>query len=97
MSIALKSGITLSEILAAIERETTDESLKFIFNFLYLRVSAGHTLADSLISFPTVFSSIYVNMVRAGETGGFLPKSLDEVSTYLKKQDRMATLPSCKL
>ena len=89
MSIALKSGVTLAEILSTIARETRDEKVRFIFNFAYGRISAGHTLSDSLASFPSVFSEIYINMVRAGETGGFLPKALEEAAAYLKKQDRL--------
>lgn len=89
MAIGLKSGITLTEMLSTISRETTDKKTRFIFNFLFEKVNAGHTLADGLAFFPSVFSTIYVNLVHAGEAGGFLPKSLEEAAAYLKKQDRL--------
>ena len=89
MSIGLKSGITLAAILNAVGNETLDGKVKYIFNFIYERINSGHTLADSLAFFPSVFSVIYINMVRAGEAGGFLPRALEEASAYLKKQDRL--------
>ena len=89
MSIALKSGITLTEILGTIARETPDRKVRAIFNFFYDRITSVHTLSDSLAFFPDVFSVIYINMVRAGEAGGFLPKALDEATAYLKRQDRL--------
>ena len=39
-------------------------------------VKGGKSLADALLLFPDTFSGVYVNMVRAGEESGVLPKSL---------------------
>jgi general secretion pathway protein F len=90
MAIGLKSGITLTELLDTIARESQDPKVRVIFAYFYSRVSSGHTLTDSLAVFPDVFSEIYVNLVRAGEAGGFLPKSLEEAAAYIKAQDRLA-------
>ena len=84
--MALKGGITLTEIIRLIETETPDPKVKKIFTFFYDRVSSGHPLSECLSNFPDIFSPVYISMVRAGEAGGFLPLSLEEAGLQLKKQ-----------
>jgi type IV pilus assembly protein PilC len=45
-------------------------------------VESGIPLADAFAKYPTVFSEVYVNMVRAGEEGGIL----DQIMQRLAKQ-----------
>src|SRR5206468_9562294 len=48
-------------------------------------VEGGSTLANALSSHPEVFNPIYINMVRAGETGGILDQVLDRLATQQEK------------
>jgi type IV pilus assembly protein PilC len=48
-------------------------------------VQSGLSLADSLGKYPSTFSLIYVNMVRAGETGGILDDILKKLATQQEK------------
>jgi general secretion pathway protein F len=47
-------------------------------------VQKGTDLSDALAEHPGAFSQFYVNMVKAGEAGGFLHAILDRMSTYLR-------------
>jgi type IV pilus assembly protein PilC len=49
-------------------------------------VAGGASLTDALAKYPTVFSSLYVNMVRAAETGGILDQVLDRLAGFLEKE-----------
>ncbi len=49
----------------------------------------GSSFANALSSFPSVFSPIYVNMVRAGETSGTLEIVLDRLADITEKQEAL--------
>ena len=52
-------------------------------------VEAGSTLSESLGRRPTVFDSLFVNMVDAGEAGGILDDILGRLATYLEKAEAL--------
>ncbi len=52
-------------------------------------IQAGASLSDALARHPKVFSELYVAMIRAGETGGFLEDALVRVADQLESQDRL--------
>jgi type IV pilus assembly protein PilC len=49
-------------------------------------VEAGQSLSDSLSKHPRVFPPIFVNMVRAGETGGVLDEVLVRVADHFEAE-----------
>jgi len=49
-------------------------------------VNSGNTLADALSKHPNVFSSLFVNMVAAGETSGTLEEVLLRLAEILEKR-----------
>jgi len=49
--------------------------------------AGGKPLAETLRLYPRVFSSVFVNMVAAGEEGGFLGEALDRVAEFMEKSD----------
>jgi len=48
-------------------------------------IEGGATLSSALSKHPKVFSNIYVNMVKAGETGGILDQVLERLANQLEK------------
>lgn len=48
-------------------------------------IEKGSSLADAMKRHPRVFSSLFVNMVRAGEEGGMLDKVLQRMADYFEK------------
>jgi general secretion pathway protein F len=53
------------------------------------RLVEGVALADALESHPRIFSSLYVNMVRAGEKSGSLESVLSRLADILEHQARV--------
>jgi len=47
-------------------------------------IEGGSSLAEALSQHPRVFSRLYVNMIKAGESGGFLEVILSRLSKYLQ-------------
>ncbi len=85
----LDAGITLLSALNIISKQIQNENFKSVIEKITQSVSAGASLSESLVQHPTVFSSLFVSMVRAGETGGKLNEILNRLAIYLEKQEEL--------
>jgi type IV pilus assembly protein PilC len=52
-------------------------------------VNTGASLSDAMGKHTTVFSTLFVNMVKAGESSGTLDVVLDRVASYLEKANAL--------
>lgn len=82
----LAAGVPMSRALAILSREASRVSSKRLWATIHDQVAGGMSLADALSLHPRVFSPIYVAMVRAGETGGFLDIVLDQIATFRARE-----------
>ena len=53
------------------------------------QVEAGSTFSDSLLKYPTIFSLLFVNTVKAGEAGGVLEIVLTRLADFREKTERL--------
>ncbi len=74
------SGLTLIRALGILEDQTSKPKLKQALGRVRTDVQAGMPLSTALSHHPEHFPQLMVNMVRAGETGGFLDKALDRIA-----------------
>src|SRR5689334_1101712 len=72
MASLLAGGVPLAKALALLKRETKQPGPLALWTQIHTDVTEGNSLADSLAQHPKCFSNVYVAMVRAGESGGFL-------------------------
>ena len=79
----LEAGLALSRALSVLERQSKKEKLKELFKSLNETVSKGKTLSEALSGYPTLFSSLFISMVKAGEESGGLAGSLKTVSNQM--------------
>lgn len=80
----LNAGFPMDRSLSVLVELTEKPRFKNIIKEILRDVEGGSTLAKALGKHPDAFSRLYVNMVMAGETGGFLPKSLEQLVIYLQ-------------
>jgi general secretion pathway protein F len=85
LSTLLTAGLPLDRCLASLAEVSDNPVLEETVADVLQSVQGGKSLADSLGKHPKVFPPIYVNMVRAGEAGGFLDKVLLRLSDYLER------------
>jgi len=81
----LHAGLSLLETFVILEKETENPKFQLIVRKIRDRISKGQQLSEVLSAYPKIFPSIYVKMIEAGETGGKLEESLDQVVTQMKK------------
>lgn len=87
MATLVRSGIPLMSALNAIVDQVENEQFTAVFADIRERINEGSSFADALAAHPSVFSQLYVNMVRAGETGGALDVVLDRLADFLESQE----------
>ena len=72
----LGGGLPLLNALTLLAKQTDHPALRRVIDGLTAGVRDGRALSDTLADHPTVFSPLYMNMVRAGEVGGGLEQAL---------------------
>jgi type IV pilus assembly protein PilC len=74
------SGLSLIRSLSILEDQALKPGLKEALRKLRQEVQGGSTLSKALAQHPDHFPPLMVDMVRAGETGGFLDDALDRIA-----------------
>ncbi len=86
LAVMIKAGISLRAAIEAIAEQTKNEKFKEILNSVRRDVESGKPLSDALAKYPKVFSTLYLNMVRASELSGSFGSMLDRIGAYLTQQ-----------
>ncbi len=82
LSNLLQAGIPLSRALNLLYRETDHPTASEKWKQIHDLVIDGMSLADAMTRIPEVFPRVYVAMVQAGETGGFLDVVLGQIAEF---------------
>ena len=82
----LAAGVPLSRALSILSREASRPAAARLWATVHDQVAGGASLADAFAQHPKVFSPVYVAMVRAGETGGFLDVVLEQIATFRSRE-----------
>jgi len=91
LSDLLEAGLPLTRALTVLEKQTSNRFLRSIITDLRDSVQDGNTLSASLKRHPRVFSSLYVSMVKSGETGGSLENVLLRLAEFQESQEELTT------
>ena len=84
-STMIDAGVSLVRCLDVLGEQNSSPKLKKIIMDLKAEVEAGNMLSKAMSKYPTVFSNLFVGLIRAGEVGGVLEESLQRLSTFLEK------------
>lgn len=85
MATLVNAGVPIVRSLSTLQQQTESQLLKKQLGVIVKKVEAGSALGDSLEMYPKTFSSIYVNMVKAGEEGGILDEVLNRLALQQEK------------
>ncbi len=87
LSTLVGAGFPLVSAIDILIPQTRSKSLKKVLAKIKDSIVEGNSFANSLSLFPGIFSSLYVNMVRAGETSGALEIVLERLADIAEKQE----------
>ncbi len=86
-STLINSGMSLIESLVVLEKQTTNEKFSKVITALRVNIESGFSLSESLIKHPRVFSKLYISLIKAGEAGGILDETMNNLADFLEKED----------
>ncbi len=86
----LDAGVPLLRALTILAKVGLSDRLARVIVMVRESVSAGETLANAMDKHPAVFSPLHTAVIHAGERAGFLEEALDNLATYIERQDELA-------
>jgi general secretion pathway protein F len=84
LSTLISAGLPLDRSLRILGTLTENDTLRETVKDVLKKVEGGNSLAEALSNHPTIFPKLYINMVKAGESGGFLETILSRLAQYLQ-------------
>jgi len=89
LSSLLAAGVPLSRALTILHKEATSPAAATKWKEIHGLVIDGMSLADAMAKSPETFPRVYVAMVQAGETGGFLDLVLAQIADFQAREKEM--------
>lgn len=84
LATMVDAGLPLLQALQTLADQTENPSLKIVLEEVVASIEQGATLSEAISAHPRVFTSLFVNMVRAGEASGTLAEILDRIASYME-------------
>lgn len=89
MATMISAGLSLLRTLTIITEQTDHKRLAQIFNEVRADVETGMSLSEAMARHPKDFPPLMLNLIRAGETGGFLEKALVSVAVNYEAEVKL--------
>jgi type IV pilus assembly protein PilC len=86
ISTLFQAQVSPLRIFRLLSAEVENPLLQTTLNQVVEDLQAGSSISRALAAHPKIFSSFYVNLVKAGEESGSLEKSFDYLADYLDRQ-----------
>ena len=89
LSTLQDAGLPIVRSLKILEGQMERGPFKSVVGAVTEEVEAGSPLSEALSRHPSVFDSLYTNMVKAGEAGGVLDVILARLAGFMEKAERL--------
>lgn len=80
------AGLSIPDSLTILRTQTQNPLFAQILGEIERSVVGGGNFGDALSRYPQYFSSIYISLIRAGESSGLLDKVLTQLADMLESQ-----------
>lgn len=89
LSRLLKSGVPLLKSVAILADQQEDERLKAVLLIIEKDIREGKAFSESLLQYPSIFSSFETALIRAGESVGQLDETMIRIADYREQQESL--------
>ncbi len=89
LSAMLSAGMPIVSTMEALEEQSDNQNFKRVIQSLRRGIENGAAFSDALKQFPSVFDSLYSNMVKGGETGGQLSETIGRLAKFLEDSAKL--------
>lgn len=90
LATMVNSGIPLIEAIDILATQVEKPGFRKVLFKVKNDIETGSSLSEAMAIHTGIFSSLYINMVRAGESSGLLDEILDRLAGYLEKAAALA-------
>lgn len=91
MAQLCKAGVPLLESLTDLRDSVETAEFKEVISSLIEVIEGGKSLSQALAGFPHIFDTLFVNLIRAGESSGQLAEVFESLTNMIKWQDELHT------
>jgi len=81
--------MSLLESLVVLEKQTANVKFKEIISEIKIDVQSGHTLSEAMEKH-RIFNDLFISLIRAGEAGGVLDRTMNDLADFLEQEDELA-------
>jgi type IV pilus assembly protein PilC len=85
LATMIDAGLPLVQCLDILAQQQEKKVFQKALHDIRMAVEGGATFSASLKRHPKIFSTLYTNMVEAGEAGGILDTILNRLAAYIEK------------
>ncbi|MFH1154610.1 MAG: type II secretion system inner membrane protein GspF [Pseudomonadota bacterium] len=85
LSTLMSAGFPLVSAVSTLASQSRTTAIKKVLSTVKDSIEQGKSFAESLSMYPSVFSSIFINMVAAGESSGTLEIVLERLADITEK------------
>lgn len=85
----VSAGVPMLRTLTIIVEQCRNRKMRQTLDEVRKSVESGLSLSDALARHPDIFDKLYISMVRAGETGGFLSEVLKRLADFLESRQKL--------
>jgi len=89
LALLLETGESLFGALTTIVKQTENAEMRAIVEKVAQNISEGRSFGAALSEHPEVFSSTYVNLISASESGGFMHEVLEQLLHMDEKREQL--------
>ncbi|MEE9312934.1 MAG: type II secretion system F family protein [Planctomycetota bacterium] len=89
MAVLIDAGLPVVRSLKVLSKQQKPGPFKFVLEDVSNSVETGSSLSEAFGSHPKVFDRLFVNMIKAGETGGILDTILQRLADFMEKAERL--------
>jgi type IV pilus assembly protein PilC len=86
-----RAGVPILEGLGDLRDSVENPRFREVIAGLIESIEGGQTLSQAMSGHPSVFSEVFVALIRAGEASGQLPDVLQSLNDSLKWEDELAS------
>ena len=86
LATMVAAGLTLSNALEILEKQTTNPYFKEIIGKMVRDIDGGLSFSKALMKYPDVFPRIFASLIMAGEASGSLDKILNRLADMMEQE-----------
>jgi type IV pilus assembly protein PilC len=83
----VRVGISILDGLTVLRDQASSRRMRSALDEMITSISTGSSLSGAMARQPTIFSALYVDMIRSAEVSGNLDDTLRQLATYMARDE----------